>query len=47
MEISRLRVAPIHPAPDQSDDRRTDLMGMALSLCWHRGTASGLPSGAD
>ncbi|MCD6057168.1 MAG: hypothetical protein K0Q89_698 [Thermomicrobiales bacterium] len=32
---------------DRSHDRRVDLMDMAMSLRWHRGTPSGLPPGSD
>jgi hypothetical protein len=32
---------------DRSRDRRADLADMAIAIRWHRGTASGLPPGAD
>jgi hypothetical protein len=42
------RAGPINPLlVDRSNDRRADLMDMATSLRWHRGTASGLPPGSD
>ena len=42
------RATSINPLwVDRSNDRRADLMDMATSLRWHRGTASGLPPGSD
>jgi hypothetical protein len=46
--FSSQRATTITPViADPSRDRRVDLMDMAISIRWHRGTTSDLPPGSD